>query len=185
MLSDVLGRLAGVLWFQGDLETLERVLAEAWDVSAAVDIDGVSELVWVGTAANADRAVLARRTGNPAAADRAVAEAFAWAEREAWVARHDRRPGTDSRARMLLLEGELARAEGRGAVGAWRRAIAGLDENGARWYLMYARYRLAEALVAAAADPAETEAAILDAEGAAAAAGAEGILARIRSLSQS
>jgi DNA-binding CsgD family transcriptional regulator len=148
---------------------VEHALSEGrLDGAAAVAAEGIdrlartgdryyqTELLAVATRTEADRAEVARAGRDDAAARAAIAAATDYRERlGAWLADPEwsgQNPfGGVLAADEAMSAAELRRAEGTPDAAAWKAVLAVADDAGYAWRRAYARYRLAEAMLAARA----------------------------------
>ena len=130
----------------------------------------------------ADWAVEARRAGDRALERRWIETAQKSRE---WISQFVQsgailtRTGRHS---LPLVEGELARAEGRSTPAAWEAAEAELGEKGFPWEAAYASFRRAEALKEIGANPVVVIAGLDQAEATARAIGADGLARWVEDL---
>jgi DNA-binding CsgD family transcriptional regulator len=113
---------------------------------------GAVRLGALGTAAAADLVAQAKRRRDPEAASLALADGLELAE-VARVAARESQPrsgflGPEGKAWLARAQAEASRLDGPGDVAAWRAVVAGFD-YGAVYEQAIARWRLAEALLAA------------------------------------
>jgi tetratricopeptide (TPR) repeat protein len=150
-LSDIAHREAEFAVLSGHWDRGRRLAAEAKRLVPDGDLD---LLVWIELTlvqAESGRALEARSRGDESVTKRAVRAARRSAKR-ARSLREEAQNGMarltwDGEASLVLLDGELARAEGRPDPAAWRRAIERLAEGSLGWLEAYARVRLVEALL--------------------------------------
>ena len=118
----------------------------------------------VGARAGADLAVAARATGDAEAERAACALADAFVERARHVVRPEAFPAghcpPESMLNVGVAEAERARARGSGAAAAWSDLVEGWDAFGMPYAAAYARWRLAEALLAEGGARADAQAAL-------------------------
>ena len=129
----------------------------------------------VGARAAADIAVAARATGDAQAEREAAAFAATLVDRARRLVRPDRFPAGRCPPEALLnvatAQAEHARAVGQGAAAAWRDAAARWEAFGAPYATAYARWRLAEAILADGGARSDAQAAL---------AGAHAVAYRLR-----
>ncbi|MGZ9276003.1 MAG: helix-turn-helix transcriptional regulator [Candidatus Limnocylindrales bacterium] len=125
-----------------------------------------SELLAIGARAEADRAETARAAPKVEAGEDAARSAIGyrdtlleWAATAAGPGMFGGRLAADTSAAIA----EAHRAEGRTEPGAWKEAVDAAERAGSTWRVAYARYRFAEALLAARAPRPETAAALASA----------------------
>jgi DNA-binding CsgD family transcriptional regulator len=167
------------------------------DDAAAVAAEGIdrlgrtgdryyqTELLAVATRTEADRAEVARAGRDDAAARAAVAAATDYRKRlGTWLAEWSGRSpfGGILAADEAMSAAELRRAEGTPDPVAWKAAVAVADDAGFSWRRAYARYRLAEAMLAARAPRREAAASLGDAWRVADALSARPLVGRIEAL---
>jgi DNA-binding CsgD family transcriptional regulator len=118
----------------------------------------------VGARAGADLAVAARATGDAEAERAACALVEAFVERARHVVRPEAFPAghcpPESMLSVGVTEAERARARGSGAAAAWSDLVAGWDAFGMPYAAAYARWRLAEAILAEGGARADAQAAL-------------------------
>ena len=118
----------------------------------------------VGARACADLAVAARATGDAEAERAACALADAYVERARHVARPDAFPAghcpPESVLTLRVAEAEQARARGSGGTAAWSNLGEDWDAFGMPYAAAYARWRLAEALLAEGGARADAQSAL-------------------------
>ena len=106
----------------------------------------------VGARAGGDLAVAARATGDAEGERAACALADAFVQSAHHVVRPEAFPAgrcpPESRLNVGMAEAERARARGSGGVAAWSELVEGWDAFGMPYAAAYARWRLAEALLA-------------------------------------
>ena len=118
----------------------------------------------VGARAGADLAVAARATGNAEAERAACALADAFVDRARHVVRPEAFPAghcpPESVLHLAVADAERARARGSGAATAWSDLVRGWDAFGMPYAAAYARWRLAEALLAEGGARADAQSAL-------------------------
>jgi DNA-binding CsgD family transcriptional regulator len=165
------------LW-RGRPDAAARAAAEARELAGA---SGEAPLAIraaaLGVRAEADRAELARAQRDDATADAACDRARAL--------RDLTRPSTSGRpALAATIEAELGRAEGRSDPGRWEVAALALDARRTPLPAAYARWRLAEALLAGGGDRAAAADALRAARDAAERRGARPLVEEIDGLAR-
>ena len=136
-------------------------------------------------AGEADRAEAARRRRRTAEADEAAATARRFAEalrRSAQGAIDADGGGRLVRAEVSSVDAEERRADGRSDPARWATVVAAREELGQPWELAYARYRMADAILASEGPSAEAEDSLRDAHAGASGLGAAPLQAAIESL---
>jgi DNA-binding CsgD family transcriptional regulator len=118
----------------------------------------------VGARAAADLAVAARATGDAEAERDACALADGFVERARHVVRPEAFPAgrcpPEAMLNLGVAEAERARARGSGAAAAWSDPVEGWDAFGMPYAAAYARWRLAESLLAEGGARADAQSAL-------------------------
>jgi DNA-binding CsgD family transcriptional regulator len=142
----------------------------------------------IGARAGADLAVAARATGDAEAERAACALADTFVERARHVARPEAFPAGHCPPEAVLnvaaVEAERARARGSGAAGAWSDLAEGWDAFGMPYAAAYARWRLAEALLAEGGARADAQSALAAAHAVAVDLRARPLAAELEALSR-
>jgi DNA-binding CsgD family transcriptional regulator len=159
------GRLNGLLHraltelavWQGRYDDARREAATGLELLAHTgDPELASRIAAVGVRAEADRAELVRRTGGRSGGRDGLRVATALVDRlTALAATVEARNAPDSTEVLAALrtgEAELARMGDRPEPARWRAAVAAWDVIGFTYQAAYARFRLAEATLAAGGD---------------------------------
>lgn len=124
------------------------------------------DLLAMASRAEADLAETARARRDPQGAERAASTAKSYAEQLAgYVANVPDQDvfGGQFRTNAAICAAEARRAAGSADPEAWRAAVEAADQSATAWPIAYARYRLAEALLAARAPRPEAEAVLSEA----------------------
>jgi DNA-binding CsgD family transcriptional regulator len=158
---------------------------EAWQAAEAsyrlatslMDPAAASRAAAIGVRAQADCAELARARRDGAAERAAVGRARAILERA-------RAHGADNTALLATIEAEVARAQGRADPETWVVAARACEARGAAPYGAYARWRYAEAALAAPEDRTSAIAALATAREVAQRLGARPLLDEIEGLAR-
>lgn len=145
-----------------------------------------TELRSLAARAQADRAELARATRDGVAAEEALRIASRHQDAlRGWLIEMDGRAyGGVLAADVAIATAEVRRAEGVADPDAWRTAVTAADRSGNAWRAAYARYRLAEAVLAARSPRRAAAEALSDASAQAMALGAQPLLAWIDALAR-
>lgn len=112
----------------------------------------LTELLAIGTRAEADRAEVARAARDPATGLESVASAIAYRDtlREWAAAPHGPETfGGRLAADASMSVAEVRRAEGSADPEAWTEAVLRAEQTGSAWRMAYTRYRFAEAMLTA------------------------------------
>jgi DNA-binding NarL/FixJ family response regulator len=185
---------APVLTLEAGLALWEGRLDDARDAAAAglarlvasQEVWFAGPLAWHGLRAEADRAQDARTRGASAAIDAARATAQGFLDHLGTLtATLDSAASAVHRAAALyrsMCEGEWSRIEGSSSPEIWGAVAAAWDEMGQPYPAAYARWRLAEALLARQSRSAQAAEALRGAHAAAVRLGAEPLLREVRTL---